>query len=60
MNSANVALKCSKRDMKDASYKAEKDLVQLRDKTKDLEECKKVKLVEEKDLKQNLKSVIKS
>ena len=31
LNSANVALKCSKNDMKDASYKAEKDLVQLRD-----------------------------
>ena len=51
LNAANVALKYSKRDMKDASYKAEKDLVQLRDKTKDLEEFKKVKLAEEKDLK---------
>ena len=59
INSANVALKNSKKETKETSYKLEKEFEQMEIKIKDLKEYKNQKIAEEKELKNKTKKADK-
>ena len=59
INSSNVALKPSRKELKDVIYKFEKKVEQLEEKIEDLLEYKRNKTAEERDLRSKLKKVDK-
>ena len=59
LNSLNVALKTSRKESKDNTYKLEKKLEQLEEKNQDLLEYKMNKISDEKDLKSKSKKIDK-
>ena len=59
LNSTKIALKSSRKETKDTSYKFEKKVEQLNDTIKDLEDYKVAKLSEEKELKVKLRKADK-